>query len=207
MQGVPGLPQAPGGGMNFRQAMAQAAPTEGTRSILERLGGTAARASESSQQEISLPQPVQQLAHQGAMEVPGSEDTTPQVKPSQGAAPSGFNAMMEKRLNALMAAVREAGGEISVYSGARDAKKQAVLFRDAVRKYGSEAAARKWVAPPGKSNHDTHAGLKHGFGDGALAADLRGDLAIAHKLAPQFGLVFPLSNEAWHIELAGARGK
>lgn len=86
------------------------------------------------------------------------------------------------------------------YSGYRSVEKQAQLFNDAVRKYGSVDAARKWVAPPGKSAHN------HG-----MAADLswngqRIDRAPAevrqylHQNAERYGLSFPLSNEAWHIE-------
>jgi len=36
----------------------------------------------------------------------------------------------------------------------RTVGEQQVLWDDAVRRYGSEAAARKWVAPPGKSDHN-----------------------------------------------------
>lgn len=96
-----------------------------------------------------------------------------------------------KRVQALIAA---SGGRIGVNSAYRSEQEQAALFAAAVKKYGSEAAARKWVAPPGHSNH----------GKG-IAVDLTGDLALAHKLAPQFGLSFPMSWEAWHIEPVGAR--
>jgi hypothetical protein len=72
------------------------------------------------------------------------------------------------------------------------------LFAEAVKKYGSEKAARKWVAPPGKSNHGR-----------GVAADL--DIANpgpaqtwAHANATRFGLQFPMSWEPWHIEIPGA---
>lgn len=125
--------------------------------------------------------------------------------PAALASTGGLNAEFMKRFSALQAAVREAGGDLTIYSGARDFNRQEQLWNDALKKYGSESEARKWVAPPGKSNHDPTRGRILGFGDGALASDLRGDLALAHKLAPQFGLSFPLANEAWHIELAGIR--
>jgi LAS superfamily LD-carboxypeptidase LdcB len=51
---------------------------------------------------------------------------------------------------------------ISVGSGYRTPERQAMLFRNAVAKYGSEAAARHWVAPPGHSRHNMR-----------LAADLQ----------------------------------
>jgi LAS superfamily LD-carboxypeptidase LdcB len=119
----------------------------------------------------------------------------------------GLNAEFARRFGLLQKAVKQAGGDLTIYSGGRDQQKQATLYKAALAKYGSESEARKWVAPPGKSNHDTHAGMKYGLGDGAVASDLRGDLAMAHKLAARYGLMFPLANEAWHVELAGIRGK
>lgn len=107
-------------------------------------------------------------------------------------ASSGLNSDFQMRLNQLVAA---SGGRITFKSGYRDVAKQTQLWNAALKKYGSVAAARKWVAPPGHSNHEQ-----------GLAMDLGGDLALAHKLAPQFGLVFPLSNEAWHVEPTYARG-
>src|SRR5690606_28008637 len=91
----------------------------------------------------------------------------------------------------------QAGLRIS--SGYRSPERQAQLWEQALAKYGSPEAARKWVAPPGRSQHN------HGF-----AVDLKfmtpAAREWAHKQAGQFGLAFPLKNEAWHIELAGARG-
>lgn len=87
---------------------------------------------------------------------------------------------------------------LTIFSGFRDTKRQAELWDAAVKKYGSPAAARKWVAPPGKSQHN------HGN-----AVDLRfaSDEARqwAHDHAAEFGLTFPLGNEPWHIEAAEAR--
>jgi hypothetical protein len=87
---------------------------------------------------------------------------------------------------------------VSIYSAYRSPQKQAKLWDAALDKYGSPDIARKWVAPPGHSYH--------GRGQ---AADLRfagGDaLKWAHDNASQYGLTFPLGNENWHIEPAGAR--
>jgi hypothetical protein len=86
-------------------------------------------------------------------------------------------------------------GMISAY---RSPERQAQLWEEALAKYGSPEAARKWVAPPGRSNHN------HG-----LAIDMRygNDAAREwfHANAPQYGLALPLSNEPWHVELAGIR--
>jgi hypothetical protein len=106
-----------------------------------------------------------------------------------------MDANFASRLTALIAA---SGGQISIGSGYRSVERQAQLFANAVKKYGSESAARRWVAPPGKSNHGR-----------GVAADLKFNTpqarALAHKLAPQFGLIFPMDYEPWHIEPVGAR--
>lgn len=94
----------------------------------------------------------------------------------------------------LRAMIAESGGRITVVSGYRSPERQSQLWGEALRRYGSEAEARKWVAPPGKSNHNK-----------GLAFDLGGDLQLAHQLAPKYGLVFPMGHEPWHIEPAGTR--
>jgi hypothetical protein len=91
-----------------------------------------------------------------------------------------------------------------IYSGARHPHHQAQLFRDAVGKYGSVQEAKKHVALPGKSDHDPGAGLSLGLGDGAIGVDVRGDLAIAHKLAPHFGVEFS-KKTPWHMTLSGVK--
>lgn len=90
------------------------------------------------------------------------------------------------RLNQM---IQASHGALYITSGYRDVALQTKLFDDAVKKYGSPQAASKWVAPPGHSNHNR-----------GLAADLGGDMAVAHQLAPMFGLYFPMSWENWHVE-------
>nr|WP_280142658.1 D-alanyl-D-alanine carboxypeptidase family protein [Methylobacterium gossipiicola] len=89
--------------------------------------------------------------------------------------------------------------KFQINSGFRSPERQAELFAAAVKKYGSEEAARKWVAPPGNSMHN------HG-----RAADLNmnGDPAVKewlHANASKYGLGFPMSHEPWHIEALDAR--
>ena len=107
-----------------------------------------------------------------------------------------FNASLQQL---FMAAPPEIQQNLRITSGFRSPERQAQLFSDAVKKYGSESAARKWVAPPGNSKHN------HG-----VAADLKylspEATAWAHENAKNFGLQFPLSNENWHIEPVGSRG-
>lgn len=86
---------------------------------------------------------------------------------------------------------------VGISSLDRSNEHQAELYAKAQAKYG--ANANQWVAPPGRSNHNR-----------GVAADLsyEDDNARkwAHENAPKYGLAFPLSNEAWHVEPANARG-
>lgn len=117
--------------------------------------------------------------------------------------PDSFTGMQPDFSSALASMFGAAPPEIQqnlrVSSGYRSLQRQTELWAQALRKYGSPSAARRWVAPPGRSQHN------HGN-----AADLKflNDQARqwAHQNAGQYGLAFPLGNENWHIELAGARG-
>lgn len=101
-----------------------------------------------------------------------------------------------------------------VVSGFRSDELQASLFADAVRRYGSPAAARKWVAPPGTSHHGPRAGNDgHPPGPYGLAVDLgvAGVLAVDGKwpkaikakvvaLTRRFEMFSPMAWEDWHHE-------
>jgi hypothetical protein len=142
-----------------------------------------------------------------ALNMEGAQDLSPQpgVKIAGAPAIGGMNPLFLQRFAALQKAVRAHGGDLDMFSGARDDETQAKLFMDAVAKYGTEALAKKFISPPGKSHHHPNAGLQFGVGDGAVGADLRGDLAIAHKLAPHFGVEFGDKNNPWHVALAGLK--
>lgn len=97
----------------------------------------------------------------------------------------GLNPAFRMRLMAMVAA---SGGRITITSGYRSVEEQTALWNKSDK-------TGKMVAPPGRSNHNR-----------GIAADLGGDLGLAHKLAPQYGLYFPMSYEPWHIEPVGSRG-
>lgn len=122
-------------------------------------------------------------ANQPAPGVPPQGTPTPAPAPAASGS-GGFNPEFSSALNALLQA---SGGKVWVTSGYRSPERQAQLYAAAVKKYGSEAAARKWVAPPGKS--------QHGMG---VAADLGGDLDWVRQNAARYGLVQPMSWEPWH---------
>lgn len=112
---------------------------------------------------------------------------------------SGMNAQFRAALQGLISSapngIRE---QLQVFSGYRSPTKQAELYNRALEKYGSPQAARQWVAPPNRSQHNK-----------GMAADLKylspQAKAWVRENAPVHGLSFPLKNEPWHVELATAR--
>ena len=62
-------------------------------------------------------------------------------------------------------------------------------YADQVRMYKNYLAGGNLAAKPGHSNHER-----------GLAADLSGNLALAHRLAPSLGLHFPVRGENWHVQ-------
>lgn len=84
----------------------------------------------------------------------------------------------------------------TVTSGWRPDWYQALLWKAAVKRYGSEAAAAKWVARPGSSNHR--------FRTDKGAVDLeRADQVLKAKV----GFYQPMSWEDWHLQLKAAYGR
>src|SRR5215831_7275475 len=142
-------------------------------------------------QDLAKQSPVAQSHSGGA--APQFTVSPPQQSPGgfvgQGSE-KGMSTAFATSLNQLIKAV----GNLSITSGYRSPEEQTSLWNNAVKKYGSAAAARKWVAPPGHSNHNK-----------GLAADLGGNLQLAHQLAPKYGLTFPMPWEPWHIEPMGIR--
>jgi LAS superfamily LD-carboxypeptidase LdcB len=102
-------------------------------------------------------------------------------------------------LQAMQAAAKADGVNLTVTSAFRSDEYQAKLFKNAVAKYGSESAAGKWVAPPGKSQHRS-----------GRALDIKlekGVHAWLSKNAAKFGFYQPMSWEDWHWTFTGkARG-
>jgi hypothetical protein len=98
--------------------------------------------------------------------------------------------------NSVEELLEASNGAVHVVSGWRSPQEQAMLWADALRRYGSAEAADDWVAPPGHSRHES-----------GLAVDLGGDVELAARLVSELGLPIhrPLPNEPWHFELLGAR--
>ena len=110
----------------------------------------------------------------------------------------------------------QAGVGLVPISGFRTHAYQGSLFAKAIVKYGSEAAAAKWVAPTGFSEH--HTGLAMDIGaESQLADDAETSFAdtaesgwlLQHAAAFGFELSFPRDNvqgiayEPWHWRFIG----
>lgn len=138
----------------------------------------------------------QPLNNPGAMgEWSDSDPLKNAGRPSPGHGATPINAVFRSGLQKLLA---DFGGKVKVSSGTRSDAEQTALWNQALKKYGSPEAARKWVAPPGNSNHNRGIAADLSFADDAT-------LRAVHANAKKYGLHFPLSNEIWHIEPLGSR--
>lgn len=110
----------------------------------------------------------------------------------------------------LAAMMQDAPPEIrkglGIYSGYRSPERQAELFGAAVKKYGSPAAARKWVAPPGHSQHNEGRAVDLGYNGSSLSHAPKEVVDWVHQNASKYGLYFPMKHEPWHVEPMGTRG-
>ena len=90
------------------------------------------------------------------------------------------------------------GVEVRVASGWRSAGHQRRLHEEAIAKYGSAVAARRWVLPPEESAHVR--------GEAVDVTPPSGAEWLARH-GVRFGLCRRYANEPWHFErLAGAKG-
>ena len=108
--------------------------------------------------------------------------------------PTALNRTFEVRFLAAQAAAEKLGYKLRITSGFRSQDLQAKLFADAVKKYGSEVEASKWVLPRDISHHP--------WGT-AIDVNYPGD-KIAVKWLEENGSLFGLcrvyENEWWHFE-------
>lgn len=119
--------------------------------------------------------------------------------PGGGVRPMDGNWVAIPLWNALVKARKSGLWFDQLNSGWRPDWYQKILWDAAVRRYGSEQAASKWVARPGSS--------KHRFSDQRGAVDVNGGETLA-KHDAKTGLYRPMSWEPWHFQLTSAyKGK
>ena len=120
------------------------------------------------------------------------------VAPTGRADAHGLKAPVRRSIKRAIRAAAADGVPLRITSGYRTASRQAVLFDEAIAKYGSPAAARRWVLPPHESEHVTGGAVDVGPPSGAAWLARNGE---------GFGLCQRYANEPWHFErLAGALG-
>lgn len=134
------------------------------------------------------------LATPSALKDPSQlRDTRVDPSNSEHPAVKYMNPALLKAIKEAKAAAKEDGvDDFWLTSGWRTADYQQELLDQAIRKRGSEAAAKKWVRTPENSEH------VHG-----AAADV-GPTAAAYWMdrnASDFGLCRTYANEVWHYEL------
>ena len=115
--------------------------------------------------------------------------------------PTGLDRTFEVRFLAAQAAAKLAGFYIRITSGFRSQQLQERLFNNAVKKYGSENEASKWVLPKDVSHHPW--GI-------AIDVNYPGDRKAVKWLednGSSFGLCRVYENEWWHFEPVIAPGE
>ncbi len=90
-----------------------------------------------------------------------------------------------------------AGVPLRINSGKRSRAQQQALWDEALATYGSAAAARRWVLPPGESTHVS--------GRAIDVAPLAGASWLARHGA-RYGLCRTFDNEWWHFERVALPG-
>lgn len=107
---------------------------------------------------------------------------------------SEIHPLLKARFEAAKVAADREGMNLYITSGFRSEERQAILFANAIEKYGSESEAAKWVLPAKNSHHPD--GL-------AIDVNYPGDRAGAKWLelnGARFGLCRVYANEWWHFE-------
>ena len=136
---------------------------------------------------------------QGCLAPEESLGTTPiihsEVRPTQ------LDRTFEVRFLAAQAAAKAAGFNIRITSGFRTQGLQQRLFADAIKKYGSEKEASKWVLPKDISHHPW--GI-------AIDVNYPGDRKAVKWLEENgstYGICRVYLNEWWHFEPVIAPGQ
>ena len=117
---------------------------------------------------------------------------------SESATASGevleLHPLLAARFEAARSTAALSGITLYITSGFRDRARQAVLFAQAIEKYGSESEAARWVLPANFSHHPD--GL-------AIDVNYPGDPVGAKWLeenGSRFGLCRGYANEWWHFD-------
>ena len=115
--------------------------------------------------------------------------------------PLKLNSFLHVRFLAAQAVAKKAGYPLFITSGFRSYEYQAMLFKRAVTKYGSEAEASKWVQTPELSHHPWGLALDINYPNDPVATKW------LEMYGYQYGLCRAYKNEWWHFEGLTAPGQ
>lgn len=133
-------------------------------------------------------------------ETNGSLTTTPFQ--DKNGNPVRLTPVAAQGLSRIYELAKARGIDVRVNSSYRSVEEQTRLWREALSKYGSAEEARRWVAPPGRSRHNS---------GGAIDMNLmRNGQKIPQSefdaLIREAGMYRPMAWEGWHVEPLGSRG-
>jgi len=108
--------------------------------------------------------------------------------------PTGLNPYLRVRFLTAQSEAKRDGVSLTITSGYRTYERQAWLFARALKKYGSEAAASRWVLPPDLSHHTWGMALDINY-----PKDPESTKWLARN-GYKYGLCRAYQNEWWHFE-------
>ena len=109
--------------------------------------------------------------------------------------------LLAARFEAARVSAAAQGVTLYITSGFRSQERQATLFADAIKKYGSESEAAKWVLPAQFSHHPEGLAIDINY-----PRDPNGAKWLEENGA-RFGLCRVYANEWWHFEGVIAPGE
>ncbi|MFC7752070.1 M15 family metallopeptidase [Tsukamurella soli] len=134
-----------------------------------------------------------------SLAVPRTAESQPAIALAAYSAPGteGLTPALAAAYTAAYQQARRDGVPLRITSGRRSWAEQEQLWKQGIAKYGSAAAARRWVLPPSESTRVTGHAIDVGPAAGGkwLAAN-----------GSRWGLCRAYANEWWHFELLTTPG-
>lgn len=107
---------------------------------------------------------------------------------------TALHPILANRFEAARISAEVAGVTLYITSGFRDESRQAQLYAEAVKRYGSETEAAKWVLPADSSHHPDGLAIDVNYPGGRSGA------LWLEQNGSRFGLCRVYGNEWWHFE-------
>jgi hypothetical protein len=134
----------------------------------------------------------------GCLENERSLGSTPITKAKKD--PVALHPKVKLRFDVAQREASKVGVALYIASGFRSIDRQKFLFERAIKKYGTETEAAKWVLPPYISHHPMGLAIDVNYPNDPTGA------AWLEKNGWKFGLCRVFDNEWWHFEATTAPG-